>query len=210
MDNVIALSYRSTFSYLIDCQGGKLLVDAGWPGTMPIFKAGLKRYQIEPAQIKYVLATHMHPDHAGLAQEVKTLCGSRLIIHRKQAPFLGALQAMFEKKGGYVPIQIEKSDIVIDSPGRATLESIGIKGALIETPGHSDDSLSLVLDSGTTFVGDLTWPDRVDEQKIEVVTASWRALIAAGARVIYPGHGGPTPVAVIARQLPGAGSDSVR
>jgi glyoxylase-like metal-dependent hydrolase (beta-lactamase superfamily II) len=188
----------------VDCRGGKLLVDPGWPGTLAILKNGLKRYQIEPAQIRYVVATHLHPDHAGLTQEVKNACGSRLIIERRQIPFLEALRQTFEKKGSYVPIQIDKTDLIVDSPARAALELIGVQGALIETPGHSDDSLSLILDSGAAFVGDLTWPDRVGPENGAAVVTSWRSLIANGARTIYAGHGGPIPVAQVARLLPDA------
>ena len=202
MDNLITLTYRSTHTYLVDCRGGKLMVDPGWPGTLAIFKNGLKRYQVEPAAIKYVFATHLHPDHAGLAQEVKNACGSRLIIHRRQIPCLESLRQSFEKKGGYVPIQIDKTDFIVDSPARAMLESIGVEGALIETPGHSDDSISLVLDNGVAFVGDLTWPDRAGPENGTAIITSWRSLIANGAQTIYPGHGGPIPVAQVVRLLP--------
>jgi ribonuclease/clavin/mitogillin len=204
MDNLITLTHRSTYAYLLDCRGGKLLVDPGWPGSLAIFKSGLKRYQLEPAEIKYIFATHLHPDHAGLAQEVKNACGSHLIIHSRQMPFLDALRQTFEKKGGYVPIQIDKSDVVVNSPAHDILASIGVRGALLETPGHSDDSISLVLDNGAAFTGDLTWPDRVGSENSDAIIMSWRTLIAAGARTIYPGHGGPTQIEWLARLLPGA------
>jgi ribonuclease/clavin/mitogillin len=103
-----------------------------------------------------------------------------------------------------VPIEIGNTDLIVESPARAALESIGVKGALLETPGHSDDSISLVLDNGAAFVGDLTWPDRVGPNNSDTVIASWRALIANGARTIYAGHGGPVSVAQIVRLLPDA------
>ena len=204
MDSLITLTHRSTHAYLVDCRGGKLLVDPGWPGTLAIFKNGLKRYQVEPTAVKYVFATHLHPDHAGLVQEVKNACGARLIVHRRQIPFLDSLRQSFEKKGSYVPIQIDKTDLIVDSPARANLESIGVQGALFETPGHSDDSISLVLDNGAAFVGDLTWPDRMGAESGPAIITSWRSLIANGAQTIYPGHGGPIPVAYVVRALPSA------
>jgi ribonuclease/clavin/mitogillin len=202
MDSVVTLTHRSTHAYLVDCRGGKLLIDPGWPDTLPILRAGLKRYQVEPTSIKYLFATHMHPDHAGLTQEVKQAFGSRLIIHRQQLPHLDALRLSLEKKGDYIPIQIDKSDTVVDSPARAALELIGVRGVLLETPGHSADSVSLVLDNGAAFIGDLTWPDRVASENSTDVIASWRTIIAAGAGTIYPGHGGPIPVEQVARLLP--------
>lgn len=38
---------------------------------------------------------------------------------------------------------------------RALLKGIGIEGELIPTPGHSDDSISLVTDEGHGLTGDL-------------------------------------------------------
>ncbi len=37
----------------------------------------------------------------------------------------------------------------------------GVRGEILKTPGHSDDSVSLVLDSGMVFVGDLHRPNFV-------------------------------------------------
>ncbi len=68
---------------------------------------------------------------------------------------------------------------------RALLKRLGIDGEIVATPGHSDDSVSLVLDSGEAFTGDLTHPSMADE----AATASWAKLRAMGAKAVYPGHG---------------------
>jgi hypothetical protein len=47
---------------------------------------------------------------------------------------------------------------------RAFLGHIGIAGEIISTHGHSDDSMSLVLDEGVAFTGDLPPPSFVDER----------------------------------------------
>ncbi|MFN8418983.1 MAG: hypothetical protein U0528_07035 [Anaerolineae bacterium] len=47
--------------------------------------------------------------------------------------------------------------ITLDN-SRAFLSSIGIAGAIISTPGHSDDGIALILDDGAAFTGDLTDP----------------------------------------------------
>jgi glyoxylase-like metal-dependent hydrolase (beta-lactamase superfamily II) len=71
---------------------------------------------------------------------------------------------------------------------RAFLTAIGIDGQVIATPGHSDDSVSLILDSGDAFVGDLTSPDAVPEEHAAAVAASWEAIRSAGGRTIYHAH----------------------
>ncbi len=68
MENLLTLTYDSTHYYLVNCPGGRLLVDAGMPGSLPKFKAQLKTYGLDFPAISYVLFTHNHPDHAGIVQ----------------------------------------------------------------------------------------------------------------------------------------------
>jgi glyoxylase-like metal-dependent hydrolase (beta-lactamase superfamily II) len=187
MENLLTLTVNSTHFYLVDLQPGWLLVDAGW--GMAQFTAQLKAYRFPITAIKYVLFTHHHPDHAGLIQAVRDACGAKLIIHKKQIPYLEDLRTYFEKKGGYVPIRVEKDDLV--SPSRGRLSSIGIHGEIIETPGHSPDSISLGLDSGVAFIGDLTLPMAAGEEQIDEVCRSWRTLLARGTTRFYHSHTDP-------------------
>lgn len=200
MKNLITLTVNSTHFYLIDCIGGKLLVDAGW--TLPQFTNQLQSFRVAYSDIKYVMFTHHHPDHAGLVQDVKNQSRARLIIHEKQIPFLKNLKAYYEKKGGYEPIQIARNDLV--SPSRADLFAIGIDGEMIETPGHSEDSISLVLDSGDAFIGDLTAPDMVSEDQKALVYESWKKLLAHNVRMFYHGHTDPIPAETVRALLPNA------
>jgi glyoxylase-like metal-dependent hydrolase (beta-lactamase superfamily II) len=72
---------------------------------------------------------------------------------------------------------------------RTVLERIGIPGEIVHTPGHSDDSISLLLDDGSVFTGDLTHPALVGEREAAVVTSSWQLLRERGATRVYPAHG---------------------
>jgi glyoxylase-like metal-dependent hydrolase (beta-lactamase superfamily II) len=83
---------------------------------------------------------------------------------------------------------VEPGDLI--SPARAALAAIGVRGEIVETPGHSEDSISLVLDDGTAFIGDLHTPDYADEDSYPVVVESWRLLLKAGAKVCYHSHRG--------------------
>ena len=192
MSRLLVVRYDSTNHYLVGCHAGWLLVDAGWPGRLPSLTSVLRRCDVDPGGIAYVMLTHAHPDHAGLTQEIKKATGARLLVHERQIPHLQALGSFFERRGGYEPIVVDGDDVVVASDGgRAALRSIGIDGDLIWTPGHSDDSVSLVLDDGAAFVGDLHLPGMADESSREAVCASWRALLDGGMRIAYPGHAEP-------------------
>jgi glyoxylase-like metal-dependent hydrolase (beta-lactamase superfamily II) len=188
---MVTVTIRSTHYYLIDNGQGKLMVDAGWAGSLPALKSQLKRYTIDLAQIRYIMITHHHPDHAGLAQEIKRASQARLIILEKQIPFLENLSAFYAGKGLYVPIQIEAGDLVLKSSNRVDLNRIGIQGEIVETPGHSDDSVSLVLDSGMAFTGDLHLPDFVPDEARDATCQSWKKLLRLNVKTVYPAHGNP-------------------
>lgn len=191
MENLVTVTIRSTHYYLIDIGRGKLMVDAGWAGSLPKLKSQLKRYGIGLDQIRYVMITHNHPDHAGLTQEIKQASQARLVILEKQIPFLENLKAFYGGKGVYEPIRIEADDLVLKSSNRADLNRIGVQGEIIETPGHSDDSVSLVLDSGIAFIGDLHPPDFVQDDARQVTCQSWKKLQKLGVETVYPAHGIP-------------------
>ena len=71
MTNLLAITISSTHYYLLDCAGGKLMVDTGWAGSLPKLVSELRRCKMQLSQIRYVMITHHHPDHAGLTQEIK-------------------------------------------------------------------------------------------------------------------------------------------
>ncbi len=201
----VIVKSHGALMYLVDCRDGKLLFDAGWPRSLPDLKAGMEAEGLRLSAIRFVAASHAHMDHAGLMQKLKRHCGVRLLVHEKQRGSLEELNSFFERRPDpdYEPIRIDGNDIVLGSPNRDVLELVGIAGEILETPGHSDDSVSLVLDGGAVFTGDLTRPDMAIEAFRAAVTASWRALLDHGAAWIFPGHGAPYPASIIEEMLRG-------
>ncbi len=55
---------------------------------------------------------------------------------------------------------------------RAFLARIGILGEIISTPGHSDDSVTLILDQGVAFTGDLTPPFALADDPMDTARRS--------------------------------------
>lgn len=192
---IVNVGYRSTNYWVISAGTSRLLVDLGWPGTMGRMRASLNRMDVPLNEIRYGLATHYHIDHAGLAQELK-LAGVPLLVLDVQEHAIPLMKSWIKPHDNYVDITMHDNVTISFPESRSVLEQIGIPGEIVHTPGHSDDSVSLLLDDGSVFTGDLTPSAFTGEDGATVVSASWRLLRERGATRVYPGHGPPQSMGV--------------
>ena len=188
--NIVHVGYDSTNYYVLADRTPRLLVDVGWPGTLPKLQHQCKRMSVNLADLKHFLITHYHPDHAGLAQELKRT-GCKLIFIDLQESFVPTLRTWMKPDNHYIEIDLKDSIRITLADSRAFLAKLGIQGEIIHTPGHSDDSVTLVLDEGAAFTGDLPRPDMSDGIALE----SWQQIRTLGVKRIYPGHGPVWPLA---------------
>ena len=190
---VVNVGYRSTNYWVVSAGTSRLLLDLGWPGTMGKMRANLRRMGVPHDELRYGLATHYHIDHAGLAQELKQI-GVPLLVLDAQVSAIPDMKTWTKPRDNYVDITMHDNVTIAFAESRAVLERIGIHGEVVHTPGHTDDSVSLLLDDGSVFTGDLTHPRLVGEGHAVAVRASWRSLRERGATRVYPGHGPARPM----------------
>ena len=155
---------------------------------MPAFYKTIKGLGIKVSDIKYVLATHYHPDHIGLVSELMSQ-GVKLIIMESQKDSVHYSDGIFEKEPylGYKPIDESQAHILLFEESREFLKKLGIEGEIIPTPSHSEDSISVLLDDGTFIVGNLEPHEYLeaydDNDKLK---ADWDTLLSANPkRIIY-------------------------
>jgi glyoxylase-like metal-dependent hydrolase (beta-lactamase superfamily II) len=153
----------------------------------------LDRMDVPLSEIRYGLATHYHIDHAGLAQELKQAGVPRLVLD-VQVSAIPVMKTWTKPHDNYVDITLHDNVTISSVESRSLLEGIGIPGEILHTPGHSDDSVSLLLDDGSAFTGDLLPAALVGESEAATVSASWRLLRERGATSVYPAHGPVRPV----------------
>ncbi|MDP2480962.1 MAG: MBL fold metallo-hydrolase [Candidatus Palauibacterales bacterium] len=187
------MGYRSTNYWVVSAGRSRLLVDLGWPGTLGLLRARLEQADVPLAEVRYGLATHYHMDHAGLAEELKRE-GVPLLVLGSQVRAIPLMKRHIKPGDGYVEITPDGNVVISFDESRSVLEGIGLGGEIVATPGHSDDSVSLVLDDGAAFTGDLTLPSMAREEDASVVDESWRRLRDHGVRRVYPGHGPASPL----------------
>jgi glyoxylase-like metal-dependent hydrolase (beta-lactamase superfamily II) len=186
--NILNVGYDSTNYYLLVGQAARLLVDVGWPGTLPKLLSALKRKGVAQNEVSALLVTHYHPDHAGLAQELKDQ-GVQLVVLETQRAAISELRRHIKPSYPYREISLNGNVDLALAESRNYLRRMGLGGEIISTPGHSADSVTLILDEGAAFTGDLTRPELATDEARAEVEHSWAEIRARRVKTIYPGHG---------------------
>jgi len=192
MSAVYELTHSKTNIFLIEGTDGCLLFDTGWAGSMDAFESSLHAVKKSIGDISYVLMSHYHPDHCGLAQELADN-GAVILALDLQVPFLHCADEVYEKgtKPEYKkfrPIDDSKVKVLTVAESRDFLDTLGISGEILHTPGHSDDSVSLLLDEGVAFVGDLNPLYELELHKGTQIADSWDKILSHKLKVVYYGH----------------------
>lgn len=187
---MIRLKYGNTNTYYLKGKSGGLLIDTDYAGTLPGFYRAIKSAGITLNDISHVIATHYHPDHMGIIGDLQAL-GVKLIIADIQVESIHFSDAIFarEKHLRYAPVDENRADVISCEESRFLLNSIGISGEIIHTPSHSSDSISIVLDDGDCFVGDLEPIEYLDVYDNNTALQNdWDELMKCEPKHIYYAH----------------------
>lgn len=203
---------------------GTILIDAGMPGQFNKFARGLNKLNIPADEISLIIVTHAHWDHIGCLKKIKEQCGAKVALH-------SAERAIVEEGKSLMPpgvtrwgkwlgpkigkwsqkFKIEKTtvDIVLESEDY-NLEDFGIKGKVVFTPGHSYGSVSVILESGEAFVGDMAMngppltlrPNLpIFAEDMPLLMKSWQKIKTSGVKQIFPAHGKSFPFTKIEKKI---------
>lgn len=203
----IELTHVKSFLVIDD---GKILIDVGNPGDGPQLSKRIKKMGYSLNEISLIVITHVHQDHVGGLEQLKEATGADVAVHSNGAEFLkeGRNQPVVPRgiKGKILShlIPSKKSmdriepDIVIGD--EFDLRDHGIRGKVISTPGHTEDSLSVLLDEDKIIIGDLVMGGLLRSKKaglpmfaydIDEVKRSLKKIISKEPEKIYTSHGGP-------------------
>ncbi len=188
--DILKLRYGMTNTFFIRDNNGGLLVDTDYAGTLPAFYQAIKAAGIDLKEIRFILATHYHPDHIGLVSELMKQ-GVKLLLIDLQKDSVHYSDRIFERDRHlrYDPIDEAAAEVISCGESRAFLHKLGIEGEVISTPSHSPDSVSLILDSGDCLVGDLEPMEYLAAYEDNpALRADWKRILAFDPKRILYAH----------------------
>ena len=157
---------RFDAAYLIVENGRGAFLDCGTSLALPAMLAGVSQAGLTPADIDWLILTHVHLDHAGGAGALlQHLSNARVVVHPRGAPHMidptkliaGATAVYGEEEmersyGTIVPVPAQRVDIAHDGH---IVDLAGRKLVCLDTPGHAQHHLCLWDEtSRSVFTGD--------------------------------------------------------
>ncbi len=212
-------------AHLIRSPEGCILVDAGIPGSERKIGRVLARHGLSFADIKLIVVTHAHTDHAGSAARLRALSGAPILAHEDDADFFSRKRPMTFCPTGLVgrlflktpaphqPYEGFVPDLMMRNGNEVSLREFGVDGIVRHAAGHTPGSVTIELATHEVLVGDLiasgiliggiTFTGRAIrppfEDDAERVSRELEGLVHRGATRFYMGHGGPLGVAEVVR-----------
>jgi hydroxyacylglutathione hydrolase len=178
----VAVGQMANFTYIVadEENGEAAVIDPSWDLDKLIQTLKKNNWRA-----KYIINTHTHFDHVIGNEQMAEITGAKIVQHKNS--------------------QLEKDIAVSDGD---TIEIGSIRLRVLYTPGHSKDSICLLLEDQFIFTGDTLFVGncgRVDlpgSDAKEMYDSLFNRLAKLNENLIlYPGHNyGPTSISTIGHE----------
>jgi metallo-beta-lactamase class B len=202
--NTYYVGVRGLSSILITSPDGHVLIDGALPQSAPLIARHVEQLGFKMRDVKVILNSHVHYDHAGGIAELQKLSGAKVIASDIAAKVL---------RTGKLDRNDPQYELMKPYPGARNVEPLGARESIavgklqlhvIHTPGHTPggtswtwksceaerclnviygDSLNAVSDDSFKYSGDQRYPDARND-----LAASIAAIAAAPCDILIAAH----------------------
>ncbi len=133
--NVYYVGASDVTSFLIVTPAGHILLDSGFAATVPLIRRNVERLGFRMEDVKILINSHAHYDHAGGLAQLKQETGAQLAASAPDVALLaagGKGDPNFGDRFAYSPV---KTDRVLRDGERVRLGGVTMTARL--TPGHT-------------------------------------------------------------------------
>ena len=144
-------------AYLCEDPDGLTLIDTSVPGSAPQIATAIRTLGRDPADLRWLLLTHFHADHAGSAAEIAAWGGTEVCAHHADAPFLRGEapgpppdltnweRPLFEQVSRQLPAVVPAPVRIDRELGDGDELSFGGGAITVAVPGHTLGSVAFYL-----------------------------------------------------------------
>ena len=141
--NIYYVGASDVTSFLIVTPQGHILLDSGFVETVPQIKQNIAQLGFRLEDVKFLINSHAHYDHAGGLAQLKQLTGARLMVSEPDAVLLaagGKGEFGFGDRFPYPPV---KADGIVRNGYELKLGDVTMVAHL--TPGHTKGSTTWTM-----------------------------------------------------------------
>jgi metallo-beta-lactamase class B len=167
-DNTWYVGTEGLAAVLIRTEAGAVLVDGGLPQAADLVLDNLRALGIQPGELKWIVFSHAHFDHAGPIAAIARATGARIAANAESAALLargGSDDVHFGDRLLFPPAQADR--LLLDGE---SIELGDLRLTLHATPGHTPGSQSW------------SWTDTRDGRPVRIAYAD--SLTAPDYRLV--------------------------
>jgi len=202
--NTYFVGVRGLSSVLVTSADGHILIDGALPQSAPLIARHVEQLGFKMSDVKVILNSHVHYDHAGGIAELQRITGAKVIASDIAAKAL---------RTGKVDRNDPQFEILKTYPAVRDVEALGARKSLnvgklqlhvIQTPGHTPggtswswqscegkrclnmiygDSLNAISDDSFKYGGDQRYPNATTD-----MMSSIAALAAVPCDILIAAH----------------------
>jgi metallo-beta-lactamase class B len=131
-------------THIIDTGDGLIMLDAGYLEAKDEIISNMENLGLSVGDIKYILLTHGHVDHAGAARAMRELTGAKIAIGAADREYVNGENDLTYAREYEMTFDFFEPDILLADGDVITLGGTSIRA--VATPGHTPGAMSYFFD----------------------------------------------------------------